>query len=377
MVHKILLRMVIICINAEHQYTYWAFKDMKKRILVAALVITGIVTTYLSSPKANEDVVNLYSYRQPFLIAPLLTAFTNQTGINVNVVYVKKGMLERLKAEGKNSPADMVLTSDIGRLNDMLEADILQPVSSPEIEGNIPAQYRHPDGMWFGLTVRGRIIFASRDRTEVGEVLSYADLMKPSLKGRLCTRSGKHIYNVSLIASLIAHNGEDDAQMWLAGVRDNLARKPQGNDRAQAKAIFEGVCDYAVANTYYMGMMETNEKKPQQKQWAESIRIIFPDQAGRGTHVNVSGAAVTKSAKNYENAVKLITFLSGESAQKIYAEQNFEYPVKPGISLHPVVANWGDFTVDSIDLAIVAKYRATASRLVDITAYDFGPQNDS
>ena len=350
---------------------------MKKRILVAALVLTGIVSTYLSSSKANEDVVNLYSYRQPFLIAPLLTAFTNQTGINVNVVYVKKGMLERLKAEGKNSPADMVLTADIGRLNDMLEAGILQSVSSPEIDGNIPAQYRHPDGMWYGLTVRGRIILASRERTEMGEVLSYADLTKPSLKGRICTRSGKHIYNVSLIASIIAHDGEGAAQKWLSGVRDNLARKPQGNDRAQAKAIFEGVCDYGISNTYYMGKMETNEKKPEQKQWAESVRIIFPDQAGNGTHVNVSGAAVTKSAKNLDNTVKLIAFLSGESAQQIYAEQNFEYPVKSGIPLHPVVANWGAFTADSIDLAKVAIYRATASRLVDITAYDLGPQNGS
>jgi iron(III) transport system substrate-binding protein len=350
---------------------------MKKRLLIAALAIAGIAAVNFSTSKANEDVVNLYSYRQPFLINPLLDEFTSQTGIDVNVVYVKKGMLERLKAEGDNSPADLVLTADIGRLNDMLDADILQPVSSPEIDGNIPAQYRHPDGMWFGLTVRGRIVFASKERTDVGEVLSYADLTKPSLKGRICTRSGKHIYNVSLIASVVAHDGENGAQAWLSGLRDNLARKPQGNDRAQAKAIFEGVCDYAIANTYYMGKMETNEEKPEQKQWAESVRIIFPDQAGNGTHVNVSGAAVTKSAKNSENAVKLIAFLSGDDAQKIYAEQNFEYPVKSGIALHPVVANWGPFKADSIDLASVAKFRATASRLVDITAYDLGPQNGS
>jgi iron(III) transport system substrate-binding protein len=350
---------------------------MLKKILIGALAIIGLTTAFIWSPKANDNVVNLYSYRQPFLINPLLEAFTGETGIDVNVVYVKKGMLERLKAEGDNSPADMVLTADVGRLNDMLEADILQPVSSSEIDANIPAQYRHPDGMWFGLTVRGRIIFASKERTDTGEVLSYADLAKPSLRGRICTRSGKHIYNVSLIASVIAHNGEDNAQTWLSGVRDNLARKPQGNDRAQAKAIFEGECDYAIANTYYMGKMETNEKKPEQKQWADAVRVIFPDQTSNGTHVNVSGAAVTKSAKNADNAARLIAFLSGDRAQKIYAEQNFEYPVKSGIALHPVVASWGTFKADSIDLAEVAKYRATASRLVDITAYDLGPQNGS
>lgn len=350
---------------------------MKTKILIAIIAIAGIAATYFSSADANDDAVNLYSYRQPFLINPLLAEFTNQTGINVNVVYVKKGMLERLKAEGNNSPADMVLTADIGRLNDMLEAGVLQSVSSPEIERNVPAQYRHPGGMWYGLTVRGRIIFASKERTEPNEVMSYADLVKPSLKGRICTRSGKHIYNVSLIASVIAHHGKGGAQTWLSGVRDNLARKPQGNDRAQAKAIFEGVCDYAIANTYYMGKMITNEDKPEQKQWADAVRIIFPDQDGNGAHVNVSGAAVTKSAKNRDNAIKLIAFLSGESAQRMYAEQNFEYPVKAGIAVHPVVAKWGEFKPDSIDLATVAKYRATASRLVDITAYDLGPQNGS
>jgi len=325
----------------------------------------------------SEAVVNLYSYRQPFLINPLLNGFTEQTGIVVNMVYVKKGMLERLKAEGKNSPADLVLTTDIGGLNDMVEAGVLQSASSETITTNIPEQYRHPDGLWHGLTVRGRVIFASTERTNPNEVTSYADLTKPELKGRICTRSGKHVYNISLVASLIAHDGEEYAKSWLAGVRDNLAQKPQGNDRAQAKAIFEGVCDYAIANTYYMGKMATNEKKPEQQEWAKAVRIIFPNQDGRGTHVNISGAAVTKSAKHKANAIKLIEYLSGDAAQKIYAEQNFEYPVQEGVPLHPLVASWGEFTTDKISLADVAKHRATASRLVDITAYDMGPQNGS
>lgn len=347
-------------------------------VFAAFLGITGLVLTIGSDADANDEaIVNLYSYRQPFLINPLLEGFTRQTGITVNMVYVQKGMLERLKAEGDNSPADMVLTTDIGGLNDMVEAGVLQSVRSDEIETNIPAQYRHPDGLWYGLTVRGRVIFASTERTSPGEVTSYADLTKPELKGRICTRSGKHVYNISLIAALIAHDGEESAKTWLAGVRDNLAQKPQGNDRAQARAIFEGLCDYAIANTYYMGKMATNEKKPEQRQWAKAVRIIFPDQGGRGTHVNISGAAVTRSAKHKDNAIRLIEYLSGDAAQKVYAEQNFEYPVKPGVPLHPLVASWGSFVADKIDLSEVAIHRATASRLVDITAYDLGSQNGS
>lgn len=352
---------------------------MKKFALPAILAILGFTAwlSPVSHADDNDKTVNLYSYRQPFLINPLLEEFTKQTDIRVNAVYVKKGMLERLKAEGENSPADVVLTSDIGRLNDMLEADILQPVSSPVIEKNIPSRYRHPDGMWFGLTVRGRIIIASKDRTTAGEVSSYNDLTKASLKNRVCTRSGKNVYNVSLIASVIAHEGEKNAQNWLSGLRDNLARKPQGNDRAQAEAIYQGVCDYALVNTYYMGKMSTNEDKPEQKAWADAVRVIFPNQSGRGTHVNVSGAAVIKGAEHRDNAVRLIEFLSGKFAQKIYAEQNFEYPLKTDVALHPVVSSWGSFQADDIRLARVAHHRSAASRLVDVTAYDQGPQNGS
>jgi iron(III) transport system substrate-binding protein len=341
---------------------------MKISTFVMSALLVGAMAGKLAL--ADESEVNLYSYRQPFLIQPMLDAFTKETGIKVNVVYAKKGMLERLKAEGENSPADAVLTADIGRLNDMVEAGVLQPVHSDALERNIPAQYRHPDGLWFGLTTRARVIFASRDRVGTEEVLTYEDLADPKLKGRVCTRSGKHVYMVSLIASVIAHAGEDKAEQWLRGVKDNLARKPQGNDRAQAKAIHEGICDVAVANTYYMGKMATNEDKPEQKAWAESLRIVFPNQDDRGTHVNVSGAAVTRSAGNRENAVRLLEFLSDDYAQELYAEQNFEYPVKAGVPLHPLVASWGDFKADTIGLADVAKYRAAASKMVDRVGYD-------
>ncbi len=345
---------------------------------VSVLVTGLIVSPWGNTARATDDEnsVNLYSYRQAFLIDPLLDAFTEQTGIKVNTVFVKKGMLERLKAEGRNSDADMVLSADIGRLHDMVTAGVLQGVSSDKLNKNIPSQFRHPEGLWYGLTLRARIIFASKDRTQPGEVLSLADLAKPALQGRVCTRSGKHVYNVSLIASVIANEGIDQTRQWLTGLRDNLARKPQGNDRAQAKAISEGVCDYAIANTYYMGKMVTNTLKPEQQQWAAGIRIIFPDQDGHGTHVNISGAAITKSAKHRDNAIALLEFLSDTHAQEIYAEQNFEYPVKPDVTLHPLVSSWGKFKADTINLDKVAQHRITASKLVDETAFDLGPQND-
>ena len=206
-----------------------------------------------------------------------------------------------------------------------------------------------------------------------GEVATVADLADPKLKGRICTRSGKHVYNVALIASVIAHEGEEAAEMWLTGVRDNLARKPQGNDRAQAKGIYEGVCDVAISNHYYMGKMATNEKKPEQKEWAKSVNVQFLDQDGRGAHVNISGAAVIKGAKNRDSAVALLEFLASDMAQNMYATVNFEFPVKAGIKTDPLVESWGPFKSDTLSLQEIANHRAAATKLVDKTSFDAGP----
>lgn len=347
-----------------------------KRIVTVCAVsvlafFSGLLTFSAPSIAAtHEGEVNLYSYRQPFLIKPLLDEFTKRTGVKVNVVFAKKGMLEKIKAEGANTSADAILTADIGRLNDMVEAGLLQPVRSKVLESNVPPQYRHPKGLWYGLTTRARIFLVSKDRVKPGEITTYEDLASPAMKGRVCIRSGKHVYNISLIASVIAHKGEAEAKKWLEGLKANLARRPQGNDRAQAKAVYEGVCDVAVANTYYMGKMATNTKKPEQIKWANAVRVVFPNQNGRGAHVNVSGAAVTKYAKNRENAVRLIEFLSGGFAQKLYAEQNFEYPVKAGVPLHPLVKSWGAFKADTINLAKVARYRTAASKIVDQVGFN-------
>ena len=321
-----------------------------------------------------EEVVNLYSYRQPFLIKPILKAFTEKTGIKTNIVFAKKGMLEKIKATP--GAADAVLTVDIGRLHDMDEAGLLQPVQSKVLEQNIPSSYRHPKGHWFGLTLRGRVIYASKKRVKPGDIARYEDLADPKWKGRICTRSGKHVYNVSLFASIVAHSSEAKAKKWLMGLKSNLARKPSGNDRAQAKAIYAGECDLALANTYYMAKMATNKKKKVQREWAKAVYIVFPNQKDRGTHVNISGAAVTKHAKNRNNAVRLIEFLSGQYAQKLYADQNYEYPLKKGVKTHPLVDSWGKFKADTINLAEVANKRTVASKLVDQVDYNnFRPSN--
>ena len=345
---------------------------MNKMIFSGRSVIAGLIAgaALLGVNPSFADDVNLYSARQPFLIDPLLKAFTQKTSIKVNMVYLKKGMLERLKAEGINSPADMVLTADIGNLNNLVEAGLLQPTTSEVLETSIPAHLRHPDGLWFGLTTRARVIFTHKDRVKAGEIESYEDLAAPHMKGRVCTRSGKHVYNVSLLASIIAASGEQAAENWARGLKDNLARKPQGNDRGQVKAVYQGECDVALGNTYYMGKMATNEKDPAQKKWAAAVNIVFPNQKNRGTHINISGAGITKSATNKGNALKLIEFLVSDTAQKIYAEGNFEYPVKSGVALHSLVASWGAFKADQAFMSNVAAQRTLATRIMDRVRFD-------
>ena len=334
----------------------------------------ALAASFAAAPAHAEGEVNLYSYRQPFLIEPMLDEFTKQTGIEVNVVFAKKGMVEKIKAAGANNPADAVLTVDVGRLDALHKAGLLEPVDSAILDATIPAHLRHPEGVWFGLTTRARLALVSRERMKPDELRTLADLADPKFRGRICTRSGKHVYNVALIASVIAHEGEAAAEQWLAGVRDNLARKPQGNDRAQAKGVYEGVCDVAISNHYYMGKMATNEEKPEQKEWAKSVRVQFLDQDGRGNHVNISGAAVIKDAKNRENAVALLEFLAGDQAQNMYATVNFEFPVKAGIKTDPLVESWGPFKSDDLSLEDVARNREAASKLVDKTGFDAGPQ---
>jgi iron(III) transport system substrate-binding protein len=323
---------------------------------------------------AAAEEVNIYSYRQPQLIDPLLKAFTNKTGIKTNVVYAAAGLNERIAAEGRNSPADLLFTVDAGRLSEAKDAGLTQPVQSSVLAKAIPAQYRDPSNHWFGLTMRARIVYASKERVKQDSI-SYEELADPKWKGKFCVRSGQHVYNTSLIATIIAHEGEEYAEKWLKGVRDNLAHKPAGGDREQARDIASGKCDIALGNTYYMGIMAKNEKNPEQKQWAAAIRPIFPNAKDRGTHVNISGMAMAKNAPNRATALKLMEFLASDEAQKIYAAANNEYPVSPQVAPSQIVASWGTLKADPLPLENIAKYRKRASELVDKVNFDAGPSS--
>ncbi len=336
-----------------------------KTVFTSLLATTLLAATFTA---AAAEEVNVYSYRQPFLIKPMFDAFTKESGIKVNTVFAKKGIVERLKNEGANSPADLVFTVDIGRLDAVLSADLTQPVSSDVLNEKIPAEFRDPNGHWFGLTTRARLIVASKDRVKDGEITSYEDLASPAMKGRVCTRSGKHGYMLALIASVIANSDVENTRTWLQGVKDNLARKPQGNDRAQVKAIKEGECDVAVINSYYMGNMMTNEE---QAPWADAVNIIFPNQGDRGTHMNISGMSLTAASPNKDNAIKLMEYLAGDKAQRMYAEQNHEYPVNPTVSWSALVESWGGFKQDNTALSDIAQHRTTAAKMVDEIGYDF------
>jgi iron(III) transport system substrate-binding protein len=323
---------------------------------------------------AQDNVVNVYSYRQPELIQPLLDAFKATAGVETRVIFAEQGLEERIRAEGENSPADVILTVDISRLQAAVDAGVTQPVNDARIEGNIPEQYRDPEGDWFGLTMRARVLYASKGRV-AEDAISYEELADPKWKGRLCTRSGQHPYNIGLIASMIAHHGADEAEKWLAGVKANLAAKPAGGDRDQAKLIAAGQCDLALGNHYYVALMMANEKEPEQKEWAGAIKVLFPNASDRGSHVNVSGMAMAANAPNRDNALKLMQFLSGAEAQRIYAETNNEYPLQPGVPVSKVVASFGELKPDPQPLSEIAAHRKEASEMVDRVGFDEGPNS--
>lgn len=341
--------------------------NVAKNSVLAAALFAGT-----AFPALADGEVNIYSYRQPDLIKPVLDAFTKETGIKTNVLFLDKGLVERIKAEGENSPADVILTIDISRLTEAKEGGVVQPLKDAKIDANIPANFRDPDGDWFGLTTRGRVVYASKERVAQNEI-TYEELADPKWKGKICMRDGQHSYNIGLIASMIAHNGAEATEKWLTGLKNNLVRKPDGNDRSQAKAIWAGECDLALGNTYYVGLMLTDTKEPEQKEWAGAIKVLFPNAKDRGTHVNVSGMALAKYAPDKENAIKLMEFLSSKEAQQIYAEQVFEYPVLPGAEPSAVVKSFGEIHPDKLALTDVAKYRKQASELVDKVGLNDGP----
>ncbi len=337
------------------------------RSLAAPIAATLSLGAMLVPGIAAAQEVNVYSYRQPELIRPLTDAFTKATGIAVNVAHLDKGMIERLKAEGDRSPADVILTVDIARLGAAVEAGVTQPVITPALEANVPAAFHDPEGNWWGLTTRARIVYASKERVDPSEITTYEDLANPKWKGRICTRSGLHAYNIALTAAMIAHHGEDFTRNWLKGLKANLARKPQGNDRAQVKAIWAGECDISLGNTYYLGKMLNN---PEQVAWAEAVNPVFPTFENGGTHVNVSGMAMVRSAPHHDEALRFMEFLASPEAQEIYAETNYEYPIAPGTKPSDLVSSWGSFTPDTLNLMELARLRGAALRLTEEVDFD-------
>ena len=336
---------------------------MLNKIWYSFLVLVTLFVT--SQSVAASEEVNVYSYRQPFLVKPLFDEFTKESGIKVNVVFAKKGMAERLTREGEYSPADILLTTDISRLIELHDKDLLQATTSTELASAIPAQFKASDDTWYALTTRVRNIYSAK---RLGKIdFNYEDLADKKWQGKICTRSGKHPYNVALVASMIAEHGEADTLTWLKQVKANLARKPQGSDRAQVQAIHQKLCDVSLGNSYYFGNMLKDEK---QKVWADAVHINFPNQSNRGAHVNVSGMGMAKYAPNKANALALMNFLVSEPAQKMYAETNMEYPVRPGVKASDLVASWGKFTADNLSLETIAKQRKAALELLDKAKFD-------
>jgi iron(III) transport system substrate-binding protein len=318
---------------------------------------------------AAQGKVNIYSYREPPLVEPLLKAFTDATKIEVNVVYAPNGLVERMAAEGRNSPADLLLTNEFALLTQARDAGVTQAAASDALRAALPATVRDPDGHWFGLTRRARVVYASKSR--VGDTaITYEQLADPKWKGKICTRSGQHTYNVALAAAMIAHLGPEKAETWLRGVKANLARKPSGGDREAVRDVHSGLCDLAIGNTYYMGAML---KHPEQKAWADSVKVLFPDAEGRGTHVNISGMALAANAPNRANAIQLMEFLVSAPAQKLYAETNHEYPAASGVGESDLVKSWGALKPDALPLQDIAKLRRQASEMIDRVRFDQGP----
>lgn len=335
---------------------------MKKRLLV---LVTAVLTAALSLPVVASEEVNLYSARKENLIKPLLDRFTGETGIKVNLVTGKAdALLKRLQIEGRNSPADLFITVDAGRLHRAREAGVLQPVESRVLTAAIPENLRDPEGYWFGLSQRARPIFYARDRVKPEELSSYEALADPQWKGRICIRSSDNIYNQSLVASMIANNGEQETEKWAKGFVSNLARPPKGGDRDQLKAAAAGRCDIAIANTYYAGMM-IESKNAAERAAVAKLAIHWPNQDDRGAHVNVSGIGMTAAAGNKANAVRLMEYLVGPEAQKWYAEINHEYPVRAGVEWGETLKSWGEFKADTLNLAQLGELNAVAVRLMD------------
>ncbi|MEK9861410.1 MAG: extracellular solute-binding protein [Alphaproteobacteria bacterium] len=335
-----------------------------KRLFIAMIMAFMMP---ISSGLAAE--LNVYSYRVPQLLQPFLDAYTAETGTQFNVVHAPKGLAQRLQSEGAGSPADVVLTVDISRIAELENMGLLSPLNSDVINQRVPAHLRDDGGTWTALSTRARVIVVSKTRVQEGEITRIEDLAKPEWKGRICSRKGSHVYNRALLASLVVHLGEEAAEDWAKAYVDNLAKRPQGNDRAQAKSIYAGECDVALMNTYYYGAMANNTKNPEQQDWAKAIRMVFFNQDDRGQHINISAGGVVKSSPHQDEARAFLEWMTGPTAQRIYAEVNAEYPVNADVAPDPSVAAWGVFKADDVSIEAIGRASSTAQMIIDRTGW--------
>jgi iron(III) transport system substrate-binding protein len=334
--------------------------------LTGAAVVVGCAA--LAAGPAAAQELNLYTTREPGLIQPLVDGFSKASKVKVNTIFVKDGLAERVGAEGAQSPADVLMTVDLGNLIDLVEKGLTQPVQSQVLERAIPANLRGKGGEWFTLSMRARVLYAAKNLDLSS--FTYEDLADPKWKGKVCIRSGQHPYNTAMIAAYLAHHGEARTEAWLKGIKANLARPATGGDRDVARDIMGGICDIGIANSYYVGLMRSGAGGPEQQKWGDAIKVILPTFEGGGTQVNVSGASIAKHSPNKAVAVKFLEYLVSDEAQKIYAEANYEYPVKSGAAIHPIIGKLGTLKVDGIQLTEIARYRTAASKLVDRVGLD-------
>ncbi|MDZ4737536.1 MAG: Fe(3+) ABC transporter substrate-binding protein [Rhodospirillaceae bacterium] len=334
------------------------------RLGLVALAASAAILSPTFAAQA-EDVLNVYTTRQEVLIQPVLDAYRAETGTQVNVIFAKEGLVERLKSEGANSLADVLITADVGYILDADSQGMLQAIDSDILNEAIPEAYRQSDGRWYGFSLRARPIMYAADRVDPSELSTYEDLADPKWKGRICIRSSSNVYNQSLISSMILANGAEATQEWANAFVSNFAREPDGGDRDQIKAVAAGECDIAIANTYYLGGMLQAEDEPDQIEAAKAVRIFWPNQDDRGVHVNITGGGVAANAPHREEAIRFLEFLVTDEAQRLFADVVNEYPVRADMEANDVVASFGEYEADSLPLEELAEVRQEAVQIMD------------
>jgi len=333
---------------------------------LSRLVLAAAASAAASAAFAQAGEVNVYTYRETKLIQPLFEAFSKDSGIKVNVVSASSGLEQRIQTEGANSPADVLLTVDISRLENAVRLGITQTIKSDVLDKVIAPRYRDPEGHWYAVSMRARVVYASKDRVKQ-TALNYEDLGSPAWKGKICIRSGQHYYNIALFAAHIVKHGEARTEEWLRGLKANLGQRPSGGDRETARDVAAGKCDLGIGNTYYYGLMQAN---PKQRPWADATRVILPTFRGGGTHVNVSGVVLARHAPNRANAMKFIEWMTGERAQQMHANLNYEYPIRAGVPINPTIASFGPLNPDAMPISSIADQAKAAANLVDKVGFN-------